>query len=140
MRPGREGDSHFSAAPVDLWTLNLGPRFWSQLVPVDVPCLPLLEPECLIRTASKLLSFFHTATVAREKGNSVAAELIRECFCQCIFLFLLTPLLTCVSLPIFSLFGFFELCSFLFTVHLGFSSPCTTALPVCMPVCLFFFF
>lgn len=34
-----EGDSHSSAVPLHLWALNLEPRFWSQLAPVDVPRL-----------------------------------------------------------------------------------------------------
>ena len=131
-----KGHSHFSAAPVSLWTLNLGLRFWSRLVPcLSLSLLRLLEPERPVRTASNLLSFFTLQLQPRRKVT-VSPQLIRECFFDCVFLFLLTSLLTYLTsfFFFFFLFGFFELCSFITAVHLGFSSLSPSALPVSMPL------
>lgn len=63
--------------------------------------LPVLEPECLVKTASKLLCCFTLQLWAGRKVT-VSPQLIREYFFHCIFLFLLTPLLTCLTSFFFS--------------------------------------
>lgn len=136
VRPGRVA----AISQLLLWVCGLWIWGWDSGLSWSLVHLhrwPLLEPEYLVRIARKLHSFSH-CSCGREKGNSVASELIREYFFHCSFLFLLTPLLT-----YFLFFNFyFFLVWFLWTPflhyhwpYIGFSSLCPT-LPYLF-LCLF---
>lgn len=120
VRPGRVAAiSQLFLGVCGLWVL--GWDFGLSWFLVYLYLLRLLEPECLVRTASKLLGFF-TLQLRPRRKVTVLPQSSSGNISFTVFSSSFWPLCWLLSLPFF-LFGFFELCSFVITVHLRFSCP-----------------